>query len=242
VDFVQVICIEEIAERGLVVRELHGKPYAPLFAELELAGGCAVLKQQNTKISSTKRHGRGFSLVELVIVTTIVLILSAIAMPSMRRTLRGYQMNDAANQVAGIVKFTRFEAIRRNSPVTCVNTQNGANGPATIWSDDNGDNVAQSTEKQILLSSSTNLQPAGAVPNTGGLAAAVGAGALTAINPTNGNITFDQRGAVVPPGLYVFYVGNSATANDGYRAVIILPSGSVQVWTYNGGGTWVQLS
>jgi Tfp pilus assembly protein FimT len=185
---------------------------------------------------------RGFSLVELVIVVAFALILSAIAMPAMKRTLRGYQMNDAANQVAGIVKFTRFEAIRRNSPVTCVNTQNGANGPATIWSDDNGDNVAQSTEKQILLSSSTNLQPAGAVPNTGGLAAAVGAGALTAINPTNGNITFDQRGAVVPPGLYVFYVGNSATANDGYRAVIILPSGSIQVWTYNGGGTWVQLS
>ena len=54
---------------------------------------------------------RGFSLVELVIVVAFALILSAIAMPAMKRTLRGYQMNDAANQVAGIVKFTRFEAI-----------------------------------------------------------------------------------------------------------------------------------
>jgi prepilin-type N-terminal cleavage/methylation domain-containing protein len=188
------------------------------------------------------RVTRGFSIVELVIAVAIALILSAIAIPSMKRTLRGYQTNDAANQVAGIVKFTRFEAIRRNSPVTCVNAQNVANGPTTIWSDDNGDNVAQSTEKQILLSRSTNLQPAGAVPSTGALAAAVGAGALTAINPTNGNITFDQRGAVVPPGLYVFYVGNSTPPDVAYRAVIILPSGSIQVWTYNGGGTWVQLS
>jgi prepilin-type N-terminal cleavage/methylation domain-containing protein len=211
-----------------------------LSGGLSFGGGTAVLKQQ--RISSRKGHARGFSVVELAIAMAIMLILSAIAIPSMKRTLRGYQLNDAANQVAGIVKFTRFEAIRRNSPVTCVNAQNVANGPTTIWSDDNADNVAQSTEKQILLIGSMNLQPAGAVPNTGGLAAAVGAGALTAINPINGNITFDQRGAVVPPGLYVFYVGNSTPPDVAYRAVIILPSGSVQVWTYNGGGTWVQLS
>jgi hypothetical protein len=30
----------------------------------------------------------------------------------------------------------------------------------------------------------------------------------------------------------VFYVGN--VADNGFRAVIVLPSGSVQIWTYTG--------
>jgi hypothetical protein len=46
-----------------------------------------------------------------------------------------------------------------------------------------------------------------------------------------------------PPAVYVFYVGNTSP-DGGYRAVIVLPSGSVQVWTYAGGtGTaWQQIS
>lgn len=182
----------------------------------------------------------GFSLVELVIAVAIILVISAFAIPSLTKTVRGYQLHDAASQLAGILKFTRFEAIRRNVPTTCVNTQGVASGQASVWSDNNNDGVAQTTERQILLGSSATLQAA--APDAGALATAVGAGALTAVNPAAGNLTFDQRGAVVPPAIYVYYVGNTA-ADGGFRAVIVLPSGSVQVWTHTGGGTpWQRLS
>jgi Tfp pilus assembly protein FimT len=183
------------------------------------------------------------SVVELVIAVAIILIISAVAIPSLTKTVRVYQLNDAANQLAGIVKFTRFEAIRRNSPVSCLNRQAAPNGPANVWADDNADTQEQATEKQILLGTIASLQPAGAVPNTAALATAVGAGTLTAVNPSNGSITFDQRGAAVPPAIYVFYVGTTAPTDTGFRAVIVLPSGSVQVWTYAGGTTpWQQFS
>jgi Tfp pilus assembly protein FimT len=189
-----------------------------------------------------REHERCLSILELVIAVFLILIISAIALPSLNKTVKTYQLNDAANQVAGILKFTRYEAIRRNSLVSCLNRQAAANSPANIWTDTIADTVEQPTEKQIVLKSAANLQPAGAVPNAAALATAVGAGVLTAVDPVSGNLAFDQRGAVIPPAVYVFYVGNTSP-DGGFRAVIVLPSGSVQVWTYAGGGTpWQQLS
>ncbi len=201
--------------------------------------------KQNMRMSALQAHPtRGFSVVELVLAVAIILVISAVALPSLTRTVRIYQLNDAAVRLAGILKFTRFEAIRRNSPINCVNAQGGANAPASVWSDDNGDGVAQPTERQIVLGSSNTLVPAGAVPGSGALAAAVGAGTLTAVNPSTGNVTFDQRGGVVPPTVYVFYVGNTTTPESGFRAVVVLPSGAVQVWSNPAatGAAWHKVS
>jgi type IV fimbrial biogenesis protein FimT len=225
-----------------MVRQLPVRPTRQ-YSKLEFGGGTTVLKHHK-KVPRTKGHERGFSLVELAIAMAIILVISAVAMPSITRTLRTYQLNDATQQLAGILKFTRYEAIRRNLQVSCLNAQGGANAPANVWSDDNGDNVEQPTERQIILSGNYTLVPSGAAP--GGLAGAVGAPALTAVNPGAGNVTFDQRGAVVPGAtIYVFYVGSTTMPENGYRAVIILPSGSVQVWSFPGGaggGTWHQVS
>jgi len=188
---------------------------------------------------------RGVSFLELVVSVAIILVISGMAIPTITRTLKSYQLNDAANQLAGILKFTRFEAIRRNTPIRCINSQAGAFAPANVWSDNDGDSVEESTEKQILLGSNATLVASGTVPSTGGLATAAGIPVLTAISPASDAVKFDQRGAVVavPSAVYVFYLGNPSDPS-GYRAVIVLPSGSVQVWTYAGGGgsIWQRIS
>jgi hypothetical protein len=38
--------------------------------------------------------------------------------------------------------------------------------------------------------------------------------------------------------MYVFYVGNANDPDSGYRAVVLLPSGSTQIWTAPSGGPW----
>src|SRR5450432_4615280 len=88
----------------------------------------------------SRRKGRrtgcgGLTTLELIISVAIILVISGIAIPTLTRTVRVYQLNDAANQLAGIVKFTRFQAIRNNTPISCVNSSSGANLPATVWSD-----------------------------------------------------------------------------------------------------------
>lgn len=201
-----------------------------------------VMPTRRSSVSSNEM--RGLSTLELVVSLGIILIISAVAIPSITKTLRIYQLNDAATQLAGILKLTRFEAIRRNTPVNCVNAQAGANGPANVWSDSNGDGIEQPTEKQILLNVNATLVPEAAVPSAAALATAIGVATTTAINPASDSVKFDQRGAVSPSAVYVIYVGNLSTSNSGFRAVVVLPSGSVQVWTYAGGASnvWQQLS
>ena len=194
------------------------------------------------KQAKSNRQMRGYSILELLVSVAIISICSAFAAPSLLRTYRSSQMDDAANQVAGILKFTRSQAIRRNTTVNCVNTEPTVGGALTMWSDDNGDSIAQNTEKQIFLSntsaSNATLVAAGSVQNTAALATAVNAGVLTAVSPNNGTIAFDGRGAVNPAAVNIYYVGNAAY---GFRAIIVMPSGSMQVWSY-ATGTWRQLN
>jgi prepilin-type N-terminal cleavage/methylation domain-containing protein len=178
---------------------------------------------------------RGYSIVELLVAMAVMSVLTAIAAPSLITTYRNYQMDDAAGQVAGIIKFTRYEAIRRNNVLNCrvavINNQ------VVIFSDDNGNGALDPNEREVLLSGTASLVDSGAVPGSGALVGPVGAGALTTVNPANGFITFDGRGAKTTAGASVYWVGN---ANYGFRAVVVLPSGSIEVWSY-ATGTWQQL-
>jgi type IV fimbrial biogenesis protein FimT len=190
------------------------------------------------KQTKSKRQMRGYSIVELLVSIGIITTLSAFAVPSLMRTYRSYQMDDAATQVAGQLKFTRYEAIRRNNLMTCVDkTQNGY---LTMFTDYNGNGTVQASEKQIVFSGSNGatLVDSASVPSSAALTAVVNAGTLTTTSPTNGTITFDGRGAKSTAGVTVYWVGN---ANYGWRAVTVMPSGSVQVWSY-ATGTWTQLS
>jgi hypothetical protein len=93
-----------------------------------------------------------------------------------------------------------------------------------------------------VLSGNVNLVAASTPPNTAGLATAVGVAALTNVSLTSGFIAFDQRGAITPAAINVLYIGNAALPNLGYRAIVLLPSGSVQIWTTDASGNWQQLN
>jgi hypothetical protein len=41
--------------------------------------------------------------------------------------------------------------------------------------------------------------------------------------------------------IYALYVGNPSDPTSGYRAIITLPSGAVQVWSSTG-GSWTRVS
>lgn len=190
-----------------------------------------------------KQHGRmkGFTMVELAVVMAVVMIIMGMALPYFMQAYRLYELNDTATKVASLVKFTRYEAIRRNTPISARLLQTSSSPVVEIfWTDSNGDTLVQDTETQILLSGNANLVSAGTVPGTAALATAVGAGTLTSPSISSSSIQFDERGAVNPAAVNVLYVGNSAFPNLGNRAIILLPSGSVQTWTGDATGNWRQ--
>ncbi len=201
---------------------------------------------RSATLSVTQRsRSRGFSMVELAVSLSVALILTAVAIPSIMRSLRTYQLNDAAARLSDMLKFTRFEAVRRNKQINFL-MQAGVDG----WivgtdSDDNGS--VDATERQQLIAGFAALLPSGVTPSPTAISAALGGASLTTKSGSNGSITFDARGAirvggVVSTNVFIFYLGSATDPQFGYRAVVLLPTGSTQVWTAPAGGTWQQIS
>ena len=199
----------------------------------------------NSKRVLGRSWERGVSLVELLLSLAVLTILLIISVPTLLKAYRSYQLNDAASRFSGILKSTRFSAIRKNAPVTCQVKKTGAIW--TIWVDLDGDTVPESTEPQILITGTVSLLGSGSVPAPTAIATALGAAspAINVLSPGNAAVTYDQRGARQFAGaasVDVFYLGNPNIPGLGFCAVVLVPSGTVQVWTAGPGGTWQRVS
>jgi Tfp pilus assembly protein FimT len=187
----------------------------------------------------------GYSTLELAVALSVILVLLAIAIPSLSHMLAVYQMNDAATRLAGILKFTRYEAIRLNHQVNGTILASGSDW--WVFADTNNNGVADPTETVDLIKGSVTLLPAAGMPATTPITTQLGNSAmtLTSISAMNATVTFDSRGSVLSGGnntVYVLYLGNTTNLSLGYRAVVLLPSGMVHIWTAGQSGPWVQVS
>jgi type II secretory pathway pseudopilin PulG len=194
----------------------------------------------------------GFSMVELAVSMTVLLILSAIAIPELMRSFRAYQLNDAAGRFSDMLKFARFEAVRRNTQL-CFLMQQG--GPGwTLGTSSNCGAAFDATGKQQVLAGFATLLPAttAGLPGQGTICNKLvnnaGPCLTAALSGTNNAaVRFDARGAIrvggnVSSNMFVFYFGSATDQEFGYRAVVLLPSGATQIWTASAGGPWQQLA
>ncbi|HEY1482068.1 MAG TPA: GspH/FimT family pseudopilin [Candidatus Acidoferrum sp.] len=206
--------------------------------------GYSLRTKPSPNFRSVCKREAAFSLTELVVALAIALILAGIGLPSFLRAYHTYQLTNAAQQVADILRLTRYEAIRLNTQVNClIQTSTSDSTMTNVWADSNRNNAIDPGEKTVLLQSFGNLVSAGAVSGASALPAAANLG-VTPVNPssTNGSVSFDARGAVIPTGtVSVLYLANTNIPDPGYRAVILLPAGSIQIWTSDGSGNWQQL-
>jgi type II secretory pathway pseudopilin PulG len=216
-----------------------GQLVRPLNEEMTL--------QKSAPNSRTRRsRSGGFSMVELAVSLTVLLILTAIAIPTLMRSFRTYQLNDAAARLSDMLKFTRFEAVRRNTQVQFLMQQ--PSPPAWIIGvDSNGNSTIDLSEKQEVIAGFATLLPSGTPPSPTAIVAKLGGASLNTLSGSTGSVTFDARGAIrvggtVSANIFVFYIGSANDPESGYRAVILLPSGSTQIWTAPSGGTWQQIS
>lgn len=198
-----------------------------------------ILADQSKPVLRKKPNG--FSLLELTVAMAVIVAISGVAVPSISGNLRAYQLNSMANMVADQLKITRFVAIRQNVPVTCYVTPNSPG--YQLWTDTPGTGIYVNTDNSVTLSGSQTLLGSGSIPDEPGLESALGVTGTTTLSGSSSQVSlaFDSRGAVTGnTAVNVLYVGYPDSPSSGYRAVVVLPSGSVQVWTPQGDGTWVK--
>src|SRR5258706_5567559 len=117
-----------------------------------------------TATPSRTRRSRigGFSMVELVVSMSVLLILTAIAIPSLMHSLRAYQLNDTAGRLSDMLKFTRFEAVRQNKQINCQIKQFGNDW--VVWTTPNGNTAPLNIEKQLHIAGFAALLPSSGLP------------------------------------------------------------------------------
>jgi Tfp pilus assembly protein FimT len=206
-------------------------------------------RRNRQQVAGKSRRARGFSVVELLVVVAIVMVVSGIAIPQITGTLRSYQVTSAASQVADTIKFSRFEAIRRNSPMSFLASWSGVRWG--VGTDSNGDTILEPSERQYEITGNVTLLTAAGVPTSATLPAALNVPAITVLSGSTATkaIFFDPRGAVnfaASTGgvatVYVLYVGPTSQSTQDYRAVVVMPSGITQVWAGNAANAWHQIS
>ncbi len=93
------------------------------------------------------RKEEAFTLLELLVVTTLISIMLAVSVPALRDTLFTDQLKASTRKIIGTVKGVREAAIRKQLQIPLhLDTDEG-----TIWYDDNGKTIQHDLPSSVKI-------------------------------------------------------------------------------------------
>ncbi|PLX48030.1 MAG: hypothetical protein C0613_12160 [Desulfobulbaceae bacterium] len=169
----------------------------------------------------------GFSLVELIMVTIVLGVLAAIAVPTMYKWLPGIRLKSAARDVYSSLQKARMDALKENQDVQVRFVDSADND--YLYLDMDGSGSLNSGEYSLNITgykSGVGFGYGSAINNWNG-------DAITSAVPATPVITFTNRGTAVNRTIYL-----DNEEQDGCYAITVNTSGSIKLRRYTG-STWV---
>jgi prepilin-type N-terminal cleavage/methylation domain-containing protein len=182
----------------------------------------------------------GFSLLEALIVMSIIVAMTAAVIPSLNSSIQNYRLYASAQEIASQMQSARLRAVRGNAMCTFLMSASGRQ----FGIDMDGDgNISSSADVALTLNANVSFSNLSTPPITN---------AATLSNGTKTGIGFTPRGtltAVASSGLpdynpanlaasgYAIYLSNT---QNHFAAITVGPLGRVRTWTSTAanGATW----
>jgi len=194
-----------------------------------------------------QKKTQGFSLIELMIAVSVILILGAMALPRLMTTISDISLRYSASNFSGLLQTARIQAVRKNTFYSVQSVSLVPNLP--IYYVDKP--TAAYVNGDPILPFDPNITLHQGIGSGAPNEAAFIAGLNFTVNPTGNAPSFNARGipcigtAVACPtntgqGYVVFMSKNAAMGNTPWVAVVVNPSGRVQLWSADSNGSWIQ--
>lgn len=172
---------------------------------------------------------RGFTLVELMVTTSVLAILLAMAVPSFTRMIASNRLATQTNELVASLNLARMEAIRRSQSVAIRSTTADVdfNSGWKIFPDSDSDGTVASESDVFRISQAL----AGSTTIT---RVKLSAGAyVTSDEADKAYIVFTSRGAKAAGGSAFFKVCDSGNTAIPGRIVRVLNAGTISLVSAN---------
>jgi prepilin-type N-terminal cleavage/methylation domain-containing protein len=203
---------------------------------------------------TTQKRGRGFSLIELLIVVAMIMILAAISVPRVLKTISDINLRYAATNISGLLQSARMQSVRKNTFYTLLPTTLSTGGTGYYVHFQGGTYVVGDPLLPLGSQITAYTGLGSGAPNEATFTSGTSSNGLSfAPNAGTDNPSFNARGLPcigVPatgscpfvPGLgfVMFLSKSSALGNVSWASIAITPSGHIQIWTSDSSGNWVQ--
>ena len=188
---------------------------------------------------------RGFSLLELIIVTAILLTISALAVPNIVNVVASVRMRASINTLSGLLQDCRMLAVKHNRLMSTHFTVL-ANGPlAYIKTASAASTAVDPTDQQVMLGAPVTKLTS--LTGTGAPSLALDSTFLNFTPDYTHDPTFNSRGlpcfydsstgTCLATGFVFYFTDVRALNQAGWAAVSISPAGRVKTWVWTG-STW----
>src|SRR5437660_7396633 len=206
--------------------------------------------QKSARSSGQKRgqhKDRGFSLLEMMIVITIIMILAKITVPRFINIVGDINLRYVATNYSGLLQSARIQSVRKNDYYGIQSTTLSTGGTGYYVHLHTGSYAAGDPLLPVGSQIAVHAGTGSGAPNESTLTC----GASCTFDSSSSFPYFNARGLPCSvsgqvcnqsPGTgYVTFLSNTTlTSNVSWAAVIVTGGGRVQIWSCDGAGNWVQ--